>query len=43
MLDQVELIYKVDKVLETSVQMSLRTQKHDVLEMCVVNVSVYSK
>ena len=40
---QVELVNEINKVLEASVQMSLRLQHHDVLEVSVVNVGVHPK
>ena len=39
-INQVKLIDKVYEVLETSVQVGLGTQQHDVLEMGMVDVCV---
>lgn len=39
-IDQIELIDEVDEVLETGVQVGLCTQKHDVLEVGVVDVCI---
>lgn len=30
-------------MLETGIQVRLRRQKHDVLEVCVINVSVHAE
>jgi hypothetical protein len=39
-IDKVELVDKIDEMLETGVQVSLRRQKHDVLEMRVVDMRI---
>ena len=42
-IHQIELINEVYKVLETSVQVGLCTQEHDVLKVGVVNVRIHSE
>ena len=41
MVDKVELINEINKVLEASVQMRLCLQKHNVLKVGVIDVRVY--
>ena len=42
-IDQIKLVNKVYEMLEAGVEMCLGTQKHDVLEMRVVDMSIYSE
>lgn len=42
-LNEVELLDKVDKVLEGGVEMGLLAQLHHLLEVLVVNVGIHTK
>ena len=38
-----KLVNKIDEMLKTSVEVSLSWEKHDMLEMGMVDVSIYSE
>jgi hypothetical protein len=40
---KVKLVDEVDEMLEARVEVSLRREEHDVLEVCVVDVSIHSE
>ncbi len=42
-LDQGKLVNKVDEMFEAGIQMGLSREKHDVLEMRVIDVGVHSE